>query len=489
MSFLKKEIKRIGYLAKPLKPPSNLYETTYSPPQFTPNLAPLKKRRRIYKSPAEYFYDEPYNELMKKMEKEEVQQQLENVRQLMVQDAIEQARAASVEEQIHRMQTDPTYAARMREFGEFLQAAHENPVALAVAQANVRQEQEDVDKIKQNPVNAWVQLKSTAEMLPHAEDAILNSPYISDERKDELLTKSPKEVLESAITLVALPTVIQRRDIKILMKLYEDVFKTKVFDYRHELFKQVKSKLESTFGYRFGTLKKFYNDLEELVDLIEENERYRKRGIRKVDGRNKTLSLPSSAVPELEVREIEKSETPVEVIPSYKKRIKWNRKPRSQWSVKPMRRSRNNEIDDDIDEDTVEGPRSTITKAYPVSVDVIDDDSDEMKDKASVDTADDADDDSDDDSDDEEQRMKRVKEFLERHKNQKRMVGCYLYDFGNKKEASPQIVLYQLNRAKEMLKSGQVEGIVLHTNGVADMGFEAVEVAKKWMEENGDEII
>lgn len=83
----------------------------------------------------------------------------------------------------------------------------------------------------------------------------------------------------------------------------------------------------------------------------------------------------------------------------------------------------------------------------------------------------------------------KVKEFLERHKNQRRMVGCYLYDFGNNKEADPNTVLYQLNRAKELLKAGLIEGIVLHTNGVADMGFKAVEVAKKWMEENGDEIV
>ena len=66
------------------------------------------------------------------------------------------------------------------------------------------------------------------------------------------------------------------------------------------------------------------------------------------------------------------------------------------------------------------------------------------------------------------------------------MVGCYLYDFGNKKQSNPETVLYQLNRAKELLVNGLVDGLVLHTNGVVGMGFEAVEVAKDWMEENGD---
>ena len=45
------------------------------------------------------------------------------------------------------------------------------------------------------------------------------------------------------------------------------------------------------------------------------------------------------------------------------------------------------------------------------------------------------------------------------------------------------------DRAKELLVNGLIDGLVLHTNGVADMGFEAVEVAKKWMEENGEVII
>ena len=83
----------------------------------------------------------------------------------------------------------------------------------------------------------------------------------------------------------------------------------------------------------------------------------------------------------------------------------------------------------------------------------------------------------------------KVKDFILRTENQRRMVGCYLYDFGNKKEIDPQIVEFQLNRAKEMLKQGLIEGFVLHTNGVADLGYAAVDTAKKWMEKNGDETL
>ena len=38
-------------------------------------------------------------------------------------------------------------------------------------------------------------------------------------------------------------------------------------------------------------------------------------------------------------------------------------------------------------------------------------------------------------------------------------------------------------------KEGKIEGFILHSNAVADMDFEAVAVAKKWMAEHGDEEI
>ena len=84
---------------------------------------------------------------------------------------------------------------------------------------------------------------------------------------------------------------------------------------------------------------------------------------------------------------------------------------------------------------------------------------------------------------------KKCAEYFERTKGQKHMIGCYLYDFGNKREISPEAVVYQLNRNKEFLKQGLIDGFILHTNGVADLGYAAVAAAKEWMEKNGDEII
>ena len=88
-----------------------------------------------------------------------------------------------------------------------------------------------------------------------------------------------------------------------------------------------------------------------------------------------------------------------------------------------------------------------------------------------------------------EEFERKCDEYFRATKGQKHMIGCYLYDFGNKREISPDSVRYQLDRNREFLKKGLIDGFILHTNAVVGLNFEAVEVAKKWMEEHGDELI
>lgn len=70
-----------------------------------------------------------------------------------------------------------------------------------------------------------------------------------------------------------------------------------------------------------------------------------------------------------------------------------------------------------------------------------------------------------------------------------RMAGCYLWDFGDKKPASGEAVKWQLDWWRERLLSGELDGIVLHTNTMADLDLEAYDVAVAWMQEHGDEIL
>jgi hypothetical protein len=71
----------------------------------------------------------------------------------------------------------------------------------------------------------------------------------------------------------------------------------------------------------------------------------------------------------------------------------------------------------------------------------------------------------------------------------RRMVGCYLYNFGEAKQATAEAVKWQLDFYRELLLKGEIEGIVLHTNTMADLDYEAYDVACKWMDEHGDEVI
>ncbi|MGI6172279.1 MAG: hypothetical protein ACOYI8_00055 [Christensenellales bacterium] len=65
------------------------------------------------------------------------------------------------------------------------------------------------------------------------------------------------------------------------------------------------------------------------------------------------------------------------------------------------------------------------------------------------------------------------------------MLGCYLYDFGREKECDPNEVLYELTRGMEMLHSGRIEGIILHTNAVGGMDFDAYAAAARWVGQYG----
>ena len=69
----------------------------------------------------------------------------------------------------------------------------------------------------------------------------------------------------------------------------------------------------------------------------------------------------------------------------------------------------------------------------------------------------------------------------------RRMFGCYLYDFDRAKPATPELVGWQLDFYLEQIRKGDAEGIVFHTNTMADLDLAAYDVACAWLEEHGDE--
>ena len=79
--------------------------------------------------------------------------------------------------------------------------------------------------------------------------------------------------------------------------------------------------------------------------------------------------------------------------------------------------------------------------------------------------------------------------FKKNTPNTRRMCGCYLWNFGESKEATGEAVKWQLDFYRELMLKGEIEGVVLHTNTMADLDYEAYDVAVAWMNEHGDEEI
>ncbi len=79
--------------------------------------------------------------------------------------------------------------------------------------------------------------------------------------------------------------------------------------------------------------------------------------------------------------------------------------------------------------------------------------------------------------------------FLEKTAGKKHLIGCYLYNFGLEKEAAPELVKYQMDHNLELVKQGELEGIVLHNNALGGYGFAAYKEAKKWMDLHADMVL
>ena len=92
-----------------------------------------------------------------------------------------------------------------------------------------------------------------------------------------------------------------------------------------------------------------------------------------------------------------------------------------------------------------------------------------------------------------EKNYRQIPEKFEAFKKltegKRRMCGCYLWNFGEEKPATAEAVKQQLDWYYKWMMSGEIEGVVLHTNTMADLDLEAYDAAVAWMQEHGDEIL
>lgn len=82
------------------------------------------------------------------------------------------------------------------------------------------------------------------------------------------------------------------------------------------------------------------------------------------------------------------------------------------------------------------------------------------------------------------QRDEHIKELREKFIGDGRlMLGVYLYDYGNKCPLSDDMMRLQLDYVGEKLASGEIEGAILCSNCVADIGLSSVPITLEWLDQ------
>ncbi len=68
------------------------------------------------------------------------------------------------------------------------------------------------------------------------------------------------------------------------------------------------------------------------------------------------------------------------------------------------------------------------------------------------------------------------------------LLGVYMWDFGGSKPIDPNLMKLQLDAGLELFRQGEVEGFIFHCTPLCDLGLDAVDVAREWIRDYGDEI-
>ena len=83
----------------------------------------------------------------------------------------------------------------------------------------------------------------------------------------------------------------------------------------------------------------------------------------------------------------------------------------------------------------------------------------------------------------------KYKIYKQKTEGKRRMLGLYLYNFGDHKKSTGKEVAWQLDRYYELLLNKEIEGIVLHTNTMADLDHESYKVATEWLAKHKDDVV
>lgn len=78
---------------------------------------------------------------------------------------------------------------------------------------------------------------------------------------------------------------------------------------------------------------------------------------------------------------------------------------------------------------------------------------------------------------------------VEKSPGKRRFAGCYMWNYGEGRPVTIHEIRTQCETFQKWIHQGDIEGIIFLSNNLADLDLEAVEWAKKWIQEVGDEEI
>ena len=78
-----------------------------------------------------------------------------------------------------------------------------------------------------------------------------------------------------------------------------------------------------------------------------------------------------------------------------------------------------------------------------------------------------------------------IREFISKTPRKRRLIGCYLWNFGEQMPMTIPQLEYQLQLCLKWIKEGEIEGVVFCANTVVDIGLESVDYVRNWISKNG----
>ena len=84
---------------------------------------------------------------------------------------------------------------------------------------------------------------------------------------------------------------------------------------------------------------------------------------------------------------------------------------------------------------------------------------------------------------------KNFARFVERTPGKRRVLGCYLWDYGMHRPMPVDLMEHQCTLGLKWLKEKKIEGMIFLSNCVCDLGLDAIEWTREWIARVGDERI